>query len=182
MSAKAVSVGPAKPDGKPDATKERAALIRLIHVGRREIQMSEDAWRAYLQQAFLVQSSTQLSLPRLRAALAHLRRIGFVPKGADGQPLPARPEHEWTFVDSATVSRQPLLRKILMLMRSTGVARGQQVAYVEGIARQMAGLGATAIDKPLPMCDEFELRRIVVALVTHIRRTKHRVEPVAANA
>ncbi|MER2545916.1 MAG: phage protein GemA/Gp16 family protein [Candidatus Accumulibacter phosphatis] len=170
---------------KPDGTQDRAALIRLIHVGRREIQMSDDAWRAYLQQAFLVQSSTQLSLPRLRAALAHLRRIGFVPKGADGQPLqpmPARPEHEWAFVDCAAVSRQPLLRKILMLMRSLPVTRGRQVAYVEGIARQMAGLGATAVDKPLPMCDEFELRRIVVALVTHIRRVKNRVELVAADA
>ena len=167
---------------KPDSTKERSALIQLIHVGRREIQMSDDAWRAYLQQAFLVQSSTQLSLPRLRTALAHLRRLGFVPKGADGQPVPARPAHEWTFVDSAAVSRQPLLRKIIMLMRATDVARGQQVAYVEGIARQMAGLGATAIDKPLPMCDEFELRRLVVALVTHIRRVKNRAEPVAADA
>jgi len=181
MSTKRGTAVPAVPDGKADATRERAVLIRLIHVGRREIQMSEDAWRAYLQQAFQVQSSTQLSLPRLRTALAHLRRIGFVPQGADGQPLPARRGHEWTFIDRATVSRQPLLRKILMLMRSTGVAHGQQVAYVEGIARQMAGLGATAIDKPLPMCDEFELRRIVVALVTHIRRSKHR-EPVAADA
>ncbi|MBL8396147.1 MAG: DUF1018 domain-containing protein [Candidatus Accumulibacter sp.] len=167
---------------KPDATKERATVIQLIHIARREIQMSDDAWRAYLQQAFLVQSSTQLSLTRLRTALAHLRRLGFLPKRADGQPLPARLAQEWAFVDNAAVPRQPLLRKILMLMRALPVVRGQQVAYVEGIARQMAGLGATAIDKPLPMCDEFELRRIVVALVTHIRRVQNRAEPVAADA
>lgn len=166
MSTKRGTAVPAVPDGKADATRERAVLIRLIHVGRREIQMSDDAWRAYLQQAFLVQSSTQLSLPRLRTALAHLRRLGF---GQAGEP------HEWRWVDTAVPARQTLLRKLIKLMQATGVARGRQVAYVEGIAKQMAGANVDAetrsvVQTPLAMCDVVMLRGIVAALVTHIKR------------
>lgn len=156
---------------RPDGTKERARLIQLIHVGRREVQMSDDAWREYLKRAFVVESSTQLSLPQLKTALAHLRRIGFRP--AD------REEHEWTFVDTAAPGRQPLLRKIIKLMQQTGVERGRQVPYVEGIAKQMAGAGARMnVHKPLPMCDEYELRWIVVALVSTSSAGKFRPMPV----
>lgn len=153
---------------RPDGTKERARLIKLIHVGRRELAIDDDTWRAYLRQAFLVESSTQLSLPRLKTALNHLRRQGFAQKGK---------VHEWSWVDTATPSRQPLLRKIIMLMKATGVESGNQVAYVEGIAAQMAGLNASAATQatthaPLRMCDEVDLKRIVAALATHLNRRK----------
>lgn len=160
---------------RPDGTKERSRLIRLIHVGRRELQMSDDAWRAYLQRAFVVESSTQLSLPLLKTALAHLRRLGFRPEGSAA--------HEWTFVDTAAPGRQPLLRKIIKLMQATGVERGQQVPYVEGIAKQMAGAGARMnVHKPLSMCDEYELRWIVVALVKHLKRREVQADAPADTA
>ncbi len=147
---------------------ERAKLIKLIHVGRRELAIDDDTWRAYLKQAFLVESSTQLSVPRLKTALNHLRRQGFAQHG---------PVHEWRWVDTAAPSRQPLLRKIIMLMKSTGVESGKQVAYVEGIAAQMAGFNASAgtsatTAAPLRMCDEVDLKRIVAALAIHINRRK----------
>lgn len=158
---------------KPDGTKVRSALIQLIHVGRRQLQMSDEAWRAYLQGTFDVQSSTQLSVPRLRTALRHLRRCGFKSD---------RAASEWSWVDAAAPVRQPLLRKIIMLMQGSGVAPGAQVAYVEGIARQMAGLaGSPAISKPLRACDESELLRIVQALVIH-RARQARKEPAATAA
>lgn len=161
-----------------ESNPERTNLIRLIHVGRRELAIDDDTWRAYLKQAFLVESSTQLSLPRLKTALNHLRRQGFTQKGK---------VHEWSWVDTATPSRQPLLRKIIMLMKSTGVEMGKQVAYVEGIAAQMAGLNASAATQatthaPLRMCDEVDLKRIVVALAIHLERGKTRAGHVAADA
>ena len=149
----------------PDGTKERSQLIKLIHVGRREIGMDEESWRAYLQKAFLVQSSTQLSLPRLRTALAHLKRCGF--------KVGTHTSGEWAFVDTAPVGRARLLRKILMQVKSPplSIPQGQQVAYVEGITRQMAGFARMPeCEKPLAMCDEPELKRIVLALAIHIKR------------
>ena len=148
---------------KEDASKERGRLIRLIHVGRREIGMDDDAWREYLKRAFTVDSSTQLSLSRLKTALAHLRRCGF-----GGQANPG----EWSFVDTAPAEKAKLLRKILMQVKSPplSIPAGQQVAFAEGIARQMADLSPLAAVKPLRMCSEADLTKIVQALAIHSKR------------
>lgn len=158
--------------------KKRRQLIQLIHVGRRALAMDDDTWRAYLQRAFCRQSSADLSVPQLKTAVNHLRAVGFSPTDRGGR---ARPAHEWSFVDRAVPSRATKLRKILMLMQATGVERGSQVRYVEGIAKQMAGLNADgsrreAIATPLPMCDEDQLQRIVAALSIHVKRLAARQE------
>lgn len=155
---------------RPDGTKERSRLIKLLHVGRRNLKMDDDTWRAYLNQAFGVSSSTQLSIDRLRAALTHLERCGF-------QIASNSAPHEWTWVDTAPADRAPLLRKIIMLMKATDVTRGNQVAYVEGIARQMSGFngsGKGAIHTPLSMCGPEQLLDIVKALAIHIKRERDR--------
>lgn len=166
---------------KPDGTEERSRLIKLIHVGRRELGMDDDTWRAYLQQAFMVSSSTQCSVPRLKTALAHLVSRGFQIKNA-------RPPHEWTWVDQAPEERAFLLRKIIKLMQQTDVTLGNQMDYVEGIAKQMGGLNAqdvpVKIHKPLSMCCPYELMMIIKALAIHIKRPKNQkgashVQPTA---
>lgn len=165
-----------------DLERQRLQYLRLIHVGRRALAMDEETWRDYLKRAFLKASSSELTLPQLKTALKHLRSKGFVPTDKGGQP---RPPHEWSFVDTANPHRQPLLRKILMLMQATPVPRGQQVAYVEGIAKQMAGFNADGrppAAKPLPMCGEVDLRRIVQALAIHIKRWEDRAGRVPADA
>lgn len=86
----------------------------------------------------------------------------------------ARP-NEWAWVDSAAPDRQPQLRKLIMLAKSAGIARGGQIAYIEGIAKQAGGLnadGARKIRKPLRMCDAAELRVLVQALSVYNRRNK----------
>lgn len=162
--------------GAASEANERRRLITLLHVGRTELAIDDATWRAYLASAFCCSSSTELSIARLKTALAHLRRKGFVPKGSAS----GRAEHEWTFVDSANYTRAPLLRKIIMLMQSTGVARGQQVAYVEGVARQMGGYnprsagGFDKVHTPLAMCSPKQLQAIVAALAIHIKREQDR--------
>lgn len=156
---------------KSDGTKDRSRLIKLIHVGRRQLQMSDAAWRAYLKIAFSAESSTQLTAGQLKKALAHLHRIGF--KTLNGQP------NEWAFSDQLPEDKRKLMYKILKLMESPElrVARGAQVAYVEGIAKQMGGCNAAGnarevIHKPLAMCSVTELRKIIAALVIHIKRAQ----------
>lgn len=158
-----------------DGSKDRSRIVKLIHVGRREVQMSDEAWRTYLQITFAVTSSTQLSLSQLQKALKHLRRMGF-------QPLhTAAPEHEWSFADRMPERKRLLLWKILKLMEAPeiGVARGAQVAYVEGIAKQMGGCNGAweardRIHKPLCLCSEVELQRIVGAIAIQIKRVQNR--------
>jgi hypothetical protein len=48
-----------------------------------------------------------------------------------------------------------------------------RIAYIEGIAKQAAGLGGSGVAKPLRMCDAQELRVLVQALsVNNARRKK----------
>jgi len=151
---------------------ERARLIKLLHVARRDLQVADDSWRAYLQAAFSRSSSTELSLANLRTAMEHMKRRGFVLKNT--RP---RPAHEWTWVDTAPADRAPLLRKIIKQMQSTDVTLGNQMDYVEGIAKQMGGLNAdgkrSAIHKPLSMCDAEQLLLIVKALAIHLKRQSY---------
>lgn len=108
-------------------------------------------------------SSTDMGADAARRVLDHLRA-----KSATA----GRRDHEWSWVDSAPAARRPLLKKLIMLAKSARIRRGGQVRYIEGIANQMAGLGAGAgpVRKPLPMCDEGDLWRIVAALSKHVGR------------
>lgn len=152
-----------------------ASRLRILRAIRHTAgdALPDDIYRGILQRAAGVDSSTKLR--RVAAAddvIDELHRLGF------GQ----RPRHyarpntqrEWGFVDQAAPTRQPLLRKIIMLMKGAGVAPGKQVAYVEGVARQMSGIngvsGREAITKPLALCDEHELWLIVGALATWLHR------------
>lgn len=112
-------------------------------------------------------STRDMGADAARRVLNHLRG-----KSASA----GRPAHEWTFIDTAIPARRPLLKKLLMLAREIGIEKGKQVAYIEGIARQMSGTAASAgpVAKPLPMCDEHELWRIVQALAVFVKRNERR--------
>lgn len=82
----------------------------------------------------------------------------------------SRPANEWAWVDTAAADRQPMLRKLIMLAKSAGIARGKQIGYIEGIAKQSAGLKGGSVAKPLRLCDAAELRVLVQALSVYVRR------------
>lgn len=151
-----------------------ASRLRILRAIRHTAgdALPDDIYRGILQRVAGVDSSTKLRrLAAVDDVIDELHRLGF------GQ----RPNHyarttkrEWYFVDSAAPERQPLLRKIIMQVKSAGISPGKQVAYAEGIARQMGGFNATPgngpVEKPLQMCSAEELWRIVAALGVHLRR------------
>ena len=126
----------------------------------KSLGMDEGDRRAMLYAITGPNSSTDLTPAQWRAVLTHLN-------SKTGRPsMP----NEWAWVDNAPADRQPQLRKLIMLAKAAGIARGGQIAYLEGIAKQAGGLGARKIAKPLRMCDASELRVIVQALSVYIRR------------
>lgn len=166
--------------GARTALQERVALLQLIHVGRREIAMVDDDWRAYLRAHFNgVDSSASLSIAQLRLALNHLRRLGFVRRasaGAQGQI-----GEEWAWVNDLPPDsgRAPYLRKLARLCDAAGIERGQQVGYCEGIVRQMSGrgrsgAGAGAVIAPLRLCSADRLLAAVQALTIHVHRVRRK--------
>jgi phage gp16-like protein len=75
------------------ADAQRARLIKLLHVGRRELGMAEDSYRAVIASASQgrTQSSKDLRVSELESALEHLKKCGFVvapaKKAATTRPL-----------------------------------------------------------------------------------------------
>lgn len=134
---------------------ERARLIKLIHVGRRDLQIDDSTWRSYLQAAFSCSSSTELSLPRLRTAMEHLKRRGFTPKTAGAA---ARQPHEWPWVDSVTEDRAPLLRKIIKQMQQTDVTLGNQMCGGDRQADGRSQCCRRAGENPQAAVDVLHLR------------------------
>lgn len=157
----------------------RLRVLRAIRHTAGEA-LPDDIYRGILQRVAGVESSTKLRrVAAVDDVIDELNRLGFGQRPRYHYAQNAK--REWAFVDQAAPARQPLLKKIIMLMKGAGVEPGKQVAYVEGVARQMAGLnglpGSAAISKPLVMCDQGELWLIVAALASHLRR--HGVNPNA---
>lgn len=126
----------------------------------KSLGMDDDARHDMMQAITGKNSSKNLTPNDWRILLDHLHRV------SGNQQAP----NEWAWVDSAAPDRQPQLRKIIMLAKAAGLKRGNQIAYVEGIAKQAAGLGGGNTAKPLRMCDAQELRILVQALSVHNRR------------
>lgn len=142
-----------------------AAARRAIFAECRQQGIDEDTRHAIIRDIGHVASgsSTDMGADAARRVLDHLRKKSVAA---------GRRDNEWSWVDTAPVGRQPLLRKLIMLAKSARIRRGGQVRYIEGIAKQMAGLGAGSgpVQKPLAMCDEGELWRIAAALSKHVGR------------
>lgn len=143
----------------------RTKLLARLHCIKKEQGWSDDEYRDILESRTGRRSAADLP----DASLARLVGSFGAPVARGGAP---RPKHEWSWVDDAPAPKRPLLRKLIVLAKEAGIERGKQVSYIEGVARQMAGLGACAgaVAKPLPMCDEGELWRIVQALSVFVRR------------
>lgn len=136
------------------------AARQAIIIECRKLGLDDDARHDLIRNVGHVASGStrDMNADACRRVLDHLRRAG---------PRP----NEWTWVDTAAPARRPLLRKLIVLAgpRGAGIARGRQIAYIEGIASQMAG---GDVIKPLRMCDERELHKIVQALAIHVERRR----------
>lgn len=56
---------------------ERTRLIRLVHVGRRDLNLDDGAYRAILQAQGGAESSAHMSVPQLQRVVDYLKRQGF---------------------------------------------------------------------------------------------------------
>lgn len=154
----------------------RKQLLARLHCIKRDMGWSDDEYRDILRLRAGVRSAADLPsgpLARLVAGLA--------------LAVPREWAPEWEWVNRAAPGRVPLLRKLIVLAGPKGldIERGRQVKYLEGIARQMAGLNGGSggsggsgggVAKPLAACDEAELRKIVQAVAVAVRRAAREVE------
>lgn len=154
------------------AASPRNALLARLHCIKRDRAWSEDEYRDILEARTGRRSAGDLDDRTLIRLINALDPSWAQQSAVAGRRTQARAPHEWTWVDTAPEHKRPKLKKLIMLARGAGIARGTQVAWIEGIARQMAGIGRGAgpIEKPLAMCDEGELWRLIQAVSVHVKR------------
>lgn len=172
------------------AAKIRNGEIAKIKVGAKALGLGyekdgldEGAYRAMLSSQGGKPSCADLDKKGRMAVIDYLDRqgayVGRASARQSGQRRDkSRPTNEWAFVFRLPADRQPLGKKIYALCKAIAELDPEAVKaklsimpvrYVEGIAKQMAGLSSPVVH-PLPMCDAGELWRIVAALEKHKRR------------
>lgn len=134
----------------------RARDIAAIHAAIKELGMEDAAYRDMLFTVARVRSCKDLDFTGLQRVRDHLGKCGATFGRAKGKP-----ESEWAFVFRAPADRQPHLKKLYRQAQALKVGK----AYIEGIAKRMAG--AT---QPLEFCDADRLHQIVQAIEVYKRR------------
>ena len=110
----------------------RQRLIRLIHVGKRELGLDDDVYRALLMGSVQKDSTSAMSVPELERVLERMKRSGFkVRVKASAQPRPGRP-----------LAQYPEARKVRALwlfLHQLGAVKNPSeealAAYVKRIAK-----------------------------------------------
>jgi len=135
----------------PARQVDRRAELARIHILAKQLNLPRDEYEDIVFSIGRVRSSGDLGAAGRGRLIEHLASLA------------GKYEHaEWAFVDTAAPDRRPLLRKIMMQLRSTGRRR----AYAEGITRRMFGI------ERLTLCAPDQLRRVVSALVYDQRRSE----------
>ena len=110
----------------------RQRLIRLIHVGKRELGLDDDVYRALLMGSVQKDSTSAMSVPELERVLERMKRSGFkVRVKASAQPRPGRP--------LAQYPEAKKVRALWLFLHQLGAVKNPSeaalAAYVKRIAK-----------------------------------------------
>ncbi len=126
------------------------ALKAKVQIGKKQLGMADDAYRALLARlANGKTSSTQLTVAELERVLEDMKAKGFKPTQPKVGKRPRPPE-----------SREALMGKVEALLASAGCSW----AYADGMARKMFNV------EKVDWLDKSQLYRVVAALTYDARR------------
>lgn len=113
---------------------QRTRLIRLIHVARRDIAMTDDIYRALVAQITNGKiSSADCSVAELDLIMDHLKKAGFkvrkpkATKPAEARPLQTDPESK-------------KLRAVWLLLHAIGATQSNTEASLAAYVKRMTGV------------------------------------------
>jgi len=114
---------------------QRSHLIRLIHVAKRDLCLTDDVYRDMLQHAVGASSVAKLSVRQLEQVLSTLKSRGFVIKKAAKRVAADKPEQP---VDR----HSRMVRELWIELHSLGAVRDSTEAALNGFVRRMVGVDA----------------------------------------
>ena len=118
----------------------RQRLIRLIHVGKGDLSMDDDTYRAILQQIGKKVSSADMTIPELEKVLEHLKRGGFKVRStgkATSVRKPARPSRAL-----AQDAESKKIRALWLFLHELGVVKNPSEEALAAYVKRIAGVDA----------------------------------------
>jgi len=114
----------------------RQRLIRLIHVGRRDLAMDDDTYRAMLRNLELPDSAAKMTVPQLDRVLERMKRSGFKvrSKGKSARASSSRP--------LAQDPESKKIRALWLFLHDLGVVKNPSEAALAGYVKRLAGVDA----------------------------------------
>ncbi|GAB2927710.1 gp16 family protein [Rheinheimera gaetbuli] len=130
---------PTKKSRVYDAAQARRLLVTKIHIGRNQLGMDDDSYRANLAHyANGKNSCNDMTIPELHAVLAAFEKLGFKAKpGAKKQPVAPKSSKV-----AAPTDERSVICAIWAFMHKAGFIRdGSEAALNAWVARQTAQSG-----------------------------------------
>ncbi len=143
------------PAMKPAGNEQRNSDLAMIHIAKKQLAMEDEAYRDLLWSIGRVRSAADLDFAGRKRVLEHLRKCGFKPLVKRATPATG-----WEWVNRASADRQPMLRKIAVILRDAG--RGK--AYVDAMVKRMF-----AVER-IEFCAPDQLHAVTGALVYDQKR------------
>lgn len=130
------------------ADPQRRLMIAKLHLAKKQLNMADDDYRAFLERGTGKRSAADLSHGELAAALAEMTRLGFT-----AAPKSGRPAARSSFTPVASKARALLISLGLM-----GVIRDTSEKALEAFARRQLG-----VDR-LVWADQAQVYKLIEAL------------------
>ncbi|MAL01364.1 MAG: hypothetical protein CL536_04360 [Alcaligenaceae bacterium] len=114
---------------------DRARLIRLVHVAKRELRLEDDAYRAILSTVIGKNSTADMEFFELKRLVEHLKKCGFKVKG--GTP---RSQKKDIALDQHAQSR--MIRALWLQLAGMGIVRDSSEAALGKWIKRETGIEA----------------------------------------
>ncbi|HEY0953990.1 MAG TPA: regulatory protein GemA [Roseateles sp.] len=115
---------------------ERARLVKIIHVARRELAMDESTYRLMLTNVGGSASTTSMELKQLNAVLAHLKSKGFKVRAAKKTDAPAAPRQPDRRQLSTPSARK--VRALWLFLHQLGAVRDPSESALAAYCKRIA--------------------------------------------
>ena len=145
------------------AAAERNAELARIHIAKKQLGLDDATYRDMLWSIARVRSAGDLDFAGRKRVIEHLRSCGF--KSTASRLTPNASRSDWGWVNRAAGERQPLLRKIAVMLRDTD----REKEYVDAMAKRMCHV------ERIEFCTPAQLHDIVSALIYDQKRRAAKV-------
>ncbi len=152
--------------------QQRTRLIQLIHVGKRELQLDDDTYRALLKRETGNDSCKEMKIEELNKVLSAMERQGFKRKKSNNPKQPKKRLSPKTQGKPDVISK---IRALWITMAKEGIIRdGSETAldaYVRRMTKKQSGKGVDHV----AWCNDEQASRIIEFLKQWTKRVKSSV-------